>query len=192
MNTPSHVAIAVAVLGNHKRPKDTAWIIWGALLPDIPMYLLFAFDILRGVSAREIFNERYFQDYWQMPMNVVNSIPLYLLLLLLAYRLNWRGVKYLCLAALLHIACDLPVHREDAHAHFWPLTDWKFISPVSYYDPRHYGNIFAPFEMLIVLISTYFGAKVFIHRWSRYAFVVISLFIPVAYLTRMALRAFGA
>ena len=50
------------------------------------------------------------------------------------------------LAALTHLAGDFPVHVRDAHAHFWPLSEWRFTSPVSYWDPRHYGGYFSVFE----------------------------------------------
>ena len=38
-------------------------------------------------------------------------------------------------AALVHLTLDFPLHNDDARAHFWPLTNWKFTSPVSYWDP---------------------------------------------------------
>jgi len=31
---------------------------------------------------------------------------------------------------------DFPFHAEDAHKHFWPLSDWRFHSPFSYWDNR--------------------------------------------------------
>jgi len=54
---------------------------------------------------------------------------------------------------MLHIAGDLPLHNDDAHRHFFPFSNWRFISPVSYWDPKHYGTIVAPIEILIVIIS---------------------------------------
>ena len=59
--------------------------------------------------------------------------------------------KAFAISAFLHIAFDLPVHREDGHAHFWPLSDWVFISPVSYWDREHYGNVVGPLEILLVI-----------------------------------------
>jgi hypothetical protein len=56
---------------------------------------------------------------------------------------------FFSLAALTHIAGDFPVHVKDAHRHFWPLSDWKFVSPVSYWNPEFHGNIFSIFEMLL-------------------------------------------
>ncbi len=54
-------------------------------------------------------------------------------------------------AGLLHLAFDLPLHHEDARRHFWPISDAVFRSPVSYWDPRHYGHIAAPVEVMLCL-----------------------------------------
>lgn len=61
-------------------------------------------------------------------------------------------------SALLHSAIDFLVHRDDGHMHFWPLTEWRFQSPVSYWDPAHGGNWFGLFEAAvgIVLIAVLF------------------------------------
>ncbi len=192
MNTPTHLSLSVAILGNRKRPLDTKWIIWGALLPDLPMYFLLVFDLLRKVPMQEIFDIRYFQDYWQIPLNFLNSIWLYLALIAIGYFLKMRGLIILSLAALLHILCDLPLHREDGHAHFWPLSDWKFISPVSYWDTRFHGDVFQAIEMVLLPISALWGARVFVHQWSRIIFLVVTLAMPLAYFGFQIYRLFAA
>ena len=50
----------------------------------------------------------------------------------------------------LHCLGDLPLHNEDAHAHFFPFSTWHFRSPVSYWDPRHFGLVTASAEALFV------------------------------------------
>ena len=47
--------------------------------------------------------------------------------------------------------CDFALHRKDAHRHFFPFSDWRFQSPVSYWDPRHYGGIVTTIEMVVVV-----------------------------------------
>ena len=93
-------------------------------------------------------------------------------------------IMFFSLAALTHLAGDLPVHVEDAHQHLWPLSDWKFISPISYWDPDHHGRIFMIFETvagamlsvvlyrrfnnwlvrvpLVVLCATYFAVPAYL------------------------------
>ncbi len=176
------MALAVALFGRRDHPKDTKWVIWGALMPDLPMFVLFAIDKARGIPMDEIWRVRYFQDDWQIPINAFNSIPIYALILGLAYWRKSRAWMVFALAALLHILFDLPVHREDEHAHFWPLSNWKFISPVSYWDPAHYGNIVAVFEFGILAICAVLGVRVFVHRWAKWIYVLACLFMPLAFL----------
>ncbi len=69
-------------------------------------------------------------------------------------------------SALLHSAIDFLVHRDDGHMHFWPLTEWRFQSPVSYWDPAHGGNWFGLFEaavgivLIVVLFRRYRSRRV--------------------------------
>jgi hypothetical protein len=69
-------------------------------------------------------------------------------------------------SALLHSAIDFLVHRDDGHMQFWPLTDWRFQSPVSYWDPAHGGNWFGLFEaalgilLIVVLFRRYRSRRV--------------------------------
>ena len=60
----------------------------------------------------------------------------------------------IAIAALLHLSLDFPLHADDAHRHFWPVTDWRFASPVSYWDPQAYGLIGAAIETVVALGAT--------------------------------------
>lgn len=53
---------------------------------------------------------------------------------------------------LLHALEDVPLYHDDAHRHGWPLFDWRFASPISYWDPRYDGHIVGALEMLLVLL----------------------------------------
>jgi hypothetical protein len=61
----------------------------------------------------------------------------------------------------LHGLCDLPLHHDDAHRHFLPLSHLRFESPVSYWDPAHYGLWMAPLEAVLML-----GASAVV--WRRF------------------------
>ncbi len=61
---------------------------------------------------------------------------------------------------LLHIFGDLPLHHDDAHRHFFPLLDWRFLSPVSYWDPAHHGQWASLVEFIAVL-----AAALIMYRW---------------------------
>ena len=59
------------------------------------------------------------------------------------------------LACGLHSFIDVLTHFDDGPLLLWPLN-WslRFASPVSYWDPAHYGTLFAPFELLLVVALT--------------------------------------
>ena len=77
-------------------------------------------------------------------------------MLLTALLVSWRARldwwSYSCIGALLHVAGDFPVHHDDAHRHFFPLSDWRFASPVSYWDSSHYGDLFFPAELAVAAV----------------------------------------
>ena len=58
------------------------------------------------------------------------------------------------MAMLLHGLADLPLHHDDAHRQLWPLSDWRYASPLSYWDPRHYGHWVALAELTAVAFSS--------------------------------------
>jgi len=83
------------------------------------------------------------------------------------------------LSMTLHVAGDLPLHREDAHAHFFPFTDWHYISPVSYWDPAHFGAIAGGLEFLGVGV----GSVILIRRgapWHRIGYGTLALYFAFA------------
>ena len=68
---------------------------------------------------------------------------------------NGESLVLAALASMtLHCLADLALHREDAHGHLFPLSDWRFTSPVSYWDPAHYGLIFAACELVLVAVGS--------------------------------------
>ena len=80
-----------------------------------------------------------------------NSLVVWGVLLGLAL---WSGRGWavaFCGAALLHLLLDLPLHHDDGRAHFWPVSNWIFSSPVSYWDPNHYGRIVGVVEIILSL-----------------------------------------
>ena len=149
MTTPTHVVLACLAFG--RRPGTVPTAAAGALLPDLPMFGFFAWQTLwRKRSQPEIWSEAYFDPAWQLGFDAFNSIPIYAALLALGLWLARPTLSIFAASALLHTLCDLPLHREDAHAHFWPFTRWHFVSAVSYWDPAHYGRVFSALELALL------------------------------------------
>jgi hypothetical protein len=168
MNTPAHLIFGAAAFAKPGHPKVTFAALLGALLPDLSLYLLAGTSLfILGIPAQTVFGELYFSDSWQLIFSIDNSLVLWGLGL--AAALWWRSPWAIALtgAALLHIAFDLPLHHDDGRAHFWPLSDWIFESPVSYWDRNHYGDIVAPIEVIACLILCAVLWLRFTTLWAR-------------------------
>ncbi|MEO0756344.1 MAG: hypothetical protein AAFY78_05660 [Cyanobacteria bacterium J06648_16] len=171
MNTPTHAILNLAILGRKSRPEWNSPIIWGGLIPDLAMFVFFGWATVgTDMNSAQIWGEAYYAPFWQNLFDLWNSIPLALvgigvgLWLRRRRRFSAIGVSLIlcCASVMLHCLVDLPIHAEDAHRHFWPLSNYRFESPVSYWDPAKGGQVFALFEMLLAL-----GLSVYVFRWLR-------------------------
>ena len=153
MNTPAHLAASLLAWRNEPGWRGALAVSFGAVLPDLPMFGFFAFQKFIGTDEYEIWDTLYFQPHWQTFFDIFNSIPLALLVALVCVYLRQPLLIMMACSAILHMLCDLPVHHDDGHRHFWPI-DWRFASPVSYWDPKHYGAIVAPIELLFAVIAS--------------------------------------
>ncbi len=62
---------------------------------------------------------------------------------ILAFLLGWAG----------HVLADSLTHAGDARPVFWPLSRWRFRSPVSYWDRGHHARAFSLLEHASLLLS---------------------------------------
>ncbi len=125
----------------------------GALAPDLSLYLMAGVSLyILDVPARIVFREYYYSDAWQQVFAIDNSFVLWGILLVVALWRKGPALIAFAGAGLMHLALDFPLHNHDARQHFWPLTDWVFISPVSYWDSDHYGRVVGPLEIAICLV----------------------------------------
>jgi hypothetical protein len=164
-----------ALFGRADRRWTTAAAIAGGLLPDLSLYLLAGGSIfLMGIPPETVFGQMYFSPGWQAVFAVDNSIPLWGLLLLLALLMRSAPAIALGASGLLHVVIDFLVHHDDARRHLWPLSDYVFVSPVSYWDPAHYGLIFAPLEVVVCLVLSVVLWRRFPGRVAR-ALIVLAM-----------------
>jgi len=169
MNTPTHFLMTAALrkaLPKLQMVRSAVWL--GSVAPDIPLYLLsfgglFYFQKIEGwtlrESARHIFDTLYFHDPMWIALHNFFHSPLNLLLLLVishGFRTrlprvaNW--MRWFLGACMLHSAVDIVTHYDDGPLLLWPLDwQWRFSSPISYWDHRHYGRETARFELALVI-----------------------------------------
>ena len=156
MKTPSHAIINLAILGRTQHSELNLLIVTGGILPDIPIFLFYFWaKYIARLPEAKIWSEAYYEPLNQNIVALFHSIPLAVIGWLIAYYLGWQSVQILFLSMILHSLGDLPVHNDDAHRHFFPFSNYRFISPISYWDRNHYGSIVSAIEMLLVMLSTY-------------------------------------
>ena len=119
----------------------------GGLAPDVPSFVLVLWaGVVDRRGGAEIFDQLYFSPAWQAIMAPSHSTPLWLAALAVGLLLRQPLLVAFTASGLLHQAFDFALHAEDAHRHLWPLSDWRYVSPISYWDPAHGGAIIAPLE----------------------------------------------
>lgn len=204
MNTQTHLLVAAALFAGPGHPKRNVAAIAGAFVPDIAIYGLWLWSKLNAIPENTVWRELYWQQPWQTYTAFGNSLPLYLTILVASVAVakapaprqrpapgtgvteRWwpfvdgqPAIAIFALAAVTHLAGDFPVHVADAHAHLWPISDWRFHSPVSYWDPAHYGNWFQALEIALGITLAVVLFRRFQALWIR-ALMVLAVAAYVA------------
>ena len=172
MMSPTHSLLALALLAKQgERPRNWAVFI-GSIIPDLAIYLWAPYQrYVNGVSGKQLWGELYFAPPMQNLIAYFNSIPIYAALAMLGFyaraKLWGQLLLMFALAALIHMATDFPVHAEDAYRHFWPLTDWRFYSSLSYWDINHHAAWVRLIDVAIAAISGLVLWRRFSALWVR-------------------------
>jgi len=182
LNTPSHMLLGAAVFGRANHARITAAALLGGLAPDISLYVMAGWALfVQNIPPDVVFGQYYFSREWMQVFAYDNSFILWGALL--GFGL-WRRKPLVIAfagAAILHLVTDFLLHHDDARPHFWPLSDWVFQSPVSYWDSRYYGRIIAPLELLMDFILCFILWQRHRGRWARYVVggTTAVLFVPL-------------
>ncbi|MBD2246510.1 hypothetical protein [Nostoc sp. FACHB-888] len=182
MNTPSHAILNLVIFNQQLRTQASPAIVIGAVLPDIPIFVFyFLMKFVYHLPTRQIWSEVYYQPFWQAIVSTFHSIPLALLGILIAHIWSWQLIEIGFVSMVLHSLLDLPVHNNDAHRHFFPFSNYRFISPVSYWDSNHYGAIAALVEILLVLGATIYLFPSTRTYWGKGLLIAVNLFYLIGY-----------
>ena len=174
MNTPAHLIVAAAIFAKPHNPKVTWAAIIGGFLPDLSLYALAAWSMfVQGNTAHHVFDTQYFSDDWQQIFAVDNSFFVWAIIIATGVFLRKHWLWVLGGAGFLHLCLDFPLHHDDARQHFWPATDWVFQSPLSYWDPNHYGEIINLLEIGLCIVCLVF-------LWRRFESFIARAFISIA------------
>ena len=164
MNTLTHLAVGAALVGR----RSNRWLglaLLGGLLPDLSIFIFYAWAKWQGFPEAQIWQSLYWQEPWQVLSALSNSSVLWALVLIVGIRVPWLWP--ISIAALAHLVLDFPFHADDAHKHFWPLTDWRFHSPLSYWDRAHHAGAVRWLEMTVISTALGFFVWKDARSWVR-------------------------
>lgn len=174
MNTPAHLIFAAAAFARaEKAPGDgargvNAAALLGGFLPDFSLYFAFAWGTaVLGMSPGFFFGEVYFWPEMQAIFAIDNSFVVWGAMLTVALIVRHLPLIAFAGSGLMHLVFDFTLHNNDARMHFWPVSDWVFISPVSYWDPDHHGDVFAIFEIGVCVVLLALLWRRFEGMWAR-------------------------
>jgi len=183
MITPSHVIYSWALAektAQHNKKRTLAFIL-GAIFPDTPTYLFFIIcGLILGYSGQVMWDDMYFHSGWAIPITLTHSFILWPLLIGIATYAGWKFLRWFSISALFHAMVDFCIHTDDAYRHFWPVSDWKFHSPISYYNPSEYGIYVGAFDSLLVL-----GLLTYLHTIYRGKWRILIIASGVLYAVRL-------
>ncbi|MBD2440317.1 hypothetical protein [Nostoc sp. FACHB-110] len=182
MNTPSHAILNLFILNRQIGTQVNNAICIGAILPDIPIFLFyFVMKFVYRLPSRQIWSEVYYQPFWQTIISTFHSLPLALIGVLIAHFCSWRLIEVGFMSMVLHDLLDLPVHNHDAHRHLFPFSNYRFISPISYWDTNHYGKIVAFVEILLVFIASISLFSTMRSLLTKVLLITVNIFYWVGY-----------
>jgi hypothetical protein len=190
MTTHAHAILNIALLSKRDKPFLHRYACIGAVLPDLPLFIFFLIEgIIRKTPGDELWGTRYFTEAWQNFFDIFNSVPLTLILLGIAYYLlNSERITVFAWSLLIHCVFDFLTHHDDGHHHFYPLSDFAFKSPISYWDDAHHANIFAPIERVVILAASIYLFPRLKTRLARWCLVIVNILFVASYLLFFVFR----
>jgi hypothetical protein len=120
----------------------------GAVLPDLPYVAVFAWTAL-SAGPGALGDLHLWESLWGSPLVAAlhSFVPWLAASAILApwlVRSRWARPGVALLAGwLLHVVVDALTHRSDGYLIYYPLSDYRFPTPVSYWEPAYHGVTFA-------------------------------------------------
>tara|TARA_B100000745_G_scaffold199280_1_gene131432 strand:+ start:803 stop:1390 length:588 start_codon:yes stop_codon:yes gene_type:complete len=184
MITISHAvyswALAEKVLNDHSQRNLLFMALIGGILPDIAIYFFFSYyKLIMSAPTNLIWSELYFSSAWTPIFTLAHSFILWLVLLIVSRLYKKRWLFWLSIGAFTHSVTDFFVHNTDAYAHFWPFFNWKFFSPLSYWDPNYYGEFVSRLDSFFVLLLLLFLFRRYQSTTVRLSLALLAIFYLV-------------
>ncbi len=163
MRTYSHALLTWATARRaHSAARAASWAALGATLPDLPILAgttWLATRRLGRLSRAELDTEVCARRLFRTPDTAFHSaLPVATALVLYGtsgarYRRSESALLPLLLGWAGHVATDTLTHGSDARPLLWPLSSYRFHSPVSYRERERYALPFTVAEHAAVLAA---------------------------------------
>ncbi len=139
----------------------------GAAFPDLPSFagtayyvgIRYLWEGWSSMDSEEVLDAIYFTGPFGATGSALHSV-VPVAVLLVAYRvlkLGGRDRRRILLWFLLgwfgHTIADFLTHVDDTRPLFWPISDWEWSSPVSYYNSLYYGREFFAISHALMLLT---------------------------------------
>jgi hypothetical protein len=179
MITPSHLIYSWALArktekNNDSDQKRTLAFVLGALFPDTPTYIFFLVcGVILGIPHEILWDDMYFNSGWSIPINLTHSFIIWPIVIAFSGYFGWKLLKWFSISAFFHSIVDFFVHTDDAYRHFYPFSDWKFKSPVSYWNNAEYGQYVSFFDSTLVIALLVYLYTKYQHKSIRMLIVVL-------------------
>ncbi len=172
--------IGAAVFARRGDTRVTVAAMIGGIIPDIPLIVMVVWSLwVAGIPPEVVFGRMYFSDEWQRLFSVDHSLFVWAALTALGHWRGWPVLRAFAGAGLLHAGVDFLVHHDDARRQLWPFSTYVFRSPVSYWDPAHFGGIIAPLESALAVVCGVVLVRRLSGLWQRLAVVLATLLVVV-------------
>jgi hypothetical protein len=130
------------------RRRPWVWpLVAGAILPDLPYCAFFTAAAVEH-GPRAFLDLALWRSVWGHPLVIAlhSFVPWGVAMLLLLSTRGWRrspGIFAFVAGWGSHIVIDMLTHRSDGYPVFWPLSDYRFPTPVSYWESAYHGRAFS-------------------------------------------------
>ena len=157
MRTYSHTLLTHTAA--HRLATSNSAVIWaavGATIPDLPAIIGATWLFARNrVISREAFDSDVCaRTVFRAPDAALHSIPLLLLALSFLAATKTRGAPLaFVLGCAGHVATDALTHGTDARPLFWPLSNHRFQSPISYRERDRHALVVTAVEHALILAA---------------------------------------
>ena len=159
MRTYSHTLLTFAA-ARYLNVPFAAWTALGATLPDLPAGIGGVWLRARRLYSRETFlREVCGRSAFRRPDAALHSIlPVAVAISIYTLYDSPRHTETKALLPFLlgwatHVATDALTHGSDARPLLWPISDWRFESPISYRERDHHALPVTIAEHALILAS---------------------------------------